>query len=49
MKSKEERYLINEGVYFERYEGYITTKMRPRANEGELEKLKNMIVEKNKQ
>ncbi len=49
MKSKEEMYWIKEEVHFEKYEGYITTKIGPRAKEEELEKLKNMIVEKNKQ
>ncbi|MEM0149800.1 MAG: HIT domain-containing protein [Candidatus Micrarchaeaceae archaeon] len=49
MKNKDDIYWIKEEVYFERYEGYITTKLGPRAKDDELEKLKNMIVEKNKQ
>ncbi len=49
MKSKNDMYWIKEEVYFKRYEGYITTKIGPRAKDETLEKLKNMIVEKNKQ
>ncbi len=48
MKSKEEVYWLNETVYLDRYEGYVTTKPGPKASNEELEKLKNMIVEKNK-
>ncbi|MGC8669867.1 MAG: amino acid--tRNA ligase-related protein [Candidatus Micrarchaeia archaeon] len=49
MKNKNDVYWIKEEVYFNRYEGYITTKMGPKAKKETLEKLKNMIVKKNKQ
>ncbi|MGC8652011.1 MAG: HIT family protein [Candidatus Micrarchaeia archaeon] len=49
MKNKDDMYWIREEVYFKRYEGYITTKMGPRAKDETLEKLKNIIVKRNKQ
>ncbi len=47
--AKHEKSVAKGTVSFERYEGYISTMHGPQASDEELEKLKNMIVEKNKQ
>ena len=46
LKSKDEKSVAKERVFFEKYEGYISTLLGPTADISELKKLANEIREK---
>lgn len=48
LQDKFEEILADETVYFEKYEGYISTRLGPQAELGELKNLTEEIKEKNK-
>jgi len=48
MKNKNEQHIANEIIYFDKYEGYVTTLLGPKADEKDLKGTQNKILSANK-
>ena len=48
MKSKNEKRIADDRIYFDEYKGYITTLLGPKANEKDLKEVQNKILNANK-
>jgi len=48
MKSKNEKRIADDHIYFDEYKGYITTLLGPKANEKDLKEVQNKILNANK-
>ena len=48
MKSKNEKLIADDRIYFDEYKGYITTLLGPKADEKDLKEVQNKILNANK-
>jgi len=48
MKSKNEKRIADDRIYFDEYKGYITTLLGPKADEKDLKEVQNKILNANK-